>query len=323
MTYDNDLTISIVIPAYNAEKYITRAIESVLAQTRQPNEIIVVDDGSTDNTVEVVRSFGDKVILIKQENSGPGIARNTGIKAAKSEWIAFLDADDELIAERLQLQTEHLKNNPDLVWATSNYFKCFCDEEHTRTIVDQGRSENILSGLEYYNDYFDSYKAGTCGNMNTMLIRRDVLFEAGLFRPEQIRMDDEDLWFRIAYRHPRIGYLTTPLAVYHRGVTGSLVKTHNQPEVVIELIKRHLVLASEMGRLDVFESVARTITKMWIHWSWEDERAFQIRPILKELGFLLPGGYKLALYILTISPKLTLNLMPVLRKVNKVLKIPL
>jgi glycosyltransferase involved in cell wall biosynthesis len=323
MTSDSDLTISVVIPAYNAEKYITRSIESVLAQTRPADEIIVVDDGSSDNTAEVVRSFGDKVILIEQENSGASVARNTGIEAAKSEWIAFLDADDELLAERLQLQTEHLQNNPDLVWTTSNYFKCSCDPDHTRIIVDQGRSESLLAGREFFDDYFDAYKVGTCGHTITMLIRRDVLFEVGLFLPGQPRMNDEDMWFRIAYRYPKIGYLTTPLAVYHRGVVGSIVKTHNHPEIVIELIKRHLILSEEMGRLDVFTSVARAITKMWIHWSWEDERAFQIRLLLKELGFLLPRGYKMALYILTIFPGLTLSLMPVLRKINKVLKIPL
>ena len=69
--------------------------------------------------------------------------------------------------------------------------------------------------------------------------------------------------------------------------------------------------------------IARSITKMWIHWSWEDERAFQIRLLLKELGFLLPQWYKLALYILTVFPGLTLVLMPLLRKINKILKLPL
>ncbi len=87
--------VSVVIPAYNAEKYIGRAIDSVLAQTRQPDEIIVVDDGSTDNTPNAIKSYGSKVYYIHQENGGASVARNTGIEAAKSEWIAFLDADDE------------------------------------------------------------------------------------------------------------------------------------------------------------------------------------------------------------------------------------
>ncbi|MHC5190567.1 MAG: glycosyltransferase family 2 protein, partial [Planctomycetota bacterium] len=84
------MKISVVIPAYNAEKHIARAIDSVLAQTRPADEIIVVDDGSTDATAEVVRSYGEKVIFIQQENAGVSVARNAGIEAASGDWIAFL-----------------------------------------------------------------------------------------------------------------------------------------------------------------------------------------------------------------------------------------
>jgi glycosyltransferase involved in cell wall biosynthesis len=316
-------TISVVIPAYNAGPFIARAIESALRQTHPADEIIVVDDGSTDNTADAVRSFGEKVILIRQENAGASVARNTGINAAQGNWIAFLDADDEWVPGKLEQQIKHLQKHPDLAWTMSNYYTCFCDPQHTPAVFDRGRSDALLAGRDCYRDYFDAYKAGTVGYTGTMLIRKEVLWEAGLFRPGQPRMNDEDMWFRIAYRFPKVGYLTEPLAVYHRGVPGSIVKTHNRPEIVIELIKRHLKLADEQGRLETFRSVARSITKMWIHWSWQDERAFQIRLLLKELGFLLPGWYKLAVYLLTIFPGLTLAMMPLLRKINKVLKLPL
>lgn len=320
---DQQFTISAIIPAYNSEKYIIRTIESVLRQTRPADEIIVVDDGSTDDTAEAVQTFGDKVILIQQQNAGASAARNTGIKAAKGNWIAFLDADDEWVQNKLEVQADHLRKHSDLVWTMSNYFTCFCDPEHTRTVFDQGKSAALLAKRDYYDDYFDAYKAGAVGYTGTMLIRKDVLLQAGLFRPGQPRMNDEDMWFRIAYRYPKVGYLTEPLAVYHRGVGGSIVKTHNSPDIVIELIKRHLVLAEKENRLDTFKPVAQNITRMWIHWSWADERAYQIRLLLKELGFLLPRWYKLTLFILTIFPGLTLTLMPVLRKINKVLKLPL
>jgi glycosyltransferase involved in cell wall biosynthesis len=317
------ITISVVIPAYNCAAYIGRAIDSVLRQTRLPEEIIVIDDGSSDNTAEVIVAYGDKVKLIRQENAGASVARNAGIKAAKGNWIAFLDGDDEWLPNKLQLQIEHLNRNPDLDWTMSNYFTCFCDDDHSRTVFDQGKSDNLLAGRDHYEDYFGAYRAGAVGYTGTMLICKDVLLEGGLFRPGQPRMNDEDMWFRIAYRYPKVGYLNEPLAVYHRGVPGSIVKKHNHPEIVIELIKRHVTLAKEQNRLDAFRSVARSITKMWIHWSWEDERAFQIRLLLKELGFLLPKRYKLAVYTLTIFPGLTLVLMPLLRKINKILKLPL
>ena len=176
-------TISAVIPAYNAGPYLSRTLDSVLRQTHLPDEIIVVDDGSTDNTTDVAVAYGDRVILIQQENAGASVARNTGINAAKGDWIAFLDADDEWIPEKLRRQTEHLQKHPDLAWTMSNYFACFCDPEHSITVTDQGRSDALLAGRDYYGDYFDAYRAGAVGYTGTMLIRRDALFEAGLFRP--------------------------------------------------------------------------------------------------------------------------------------------
>lgn len=316
-------TISAVIPAYNSGLYIARAINSVLAQTLPVSEIIVVDDGSSDNTAEQVAAFGDRVILMQQKNSGASVARNTAIRVARGEWIAFLDADDEWVSDKLERQVEHLKKNPELVWTMSNYYCCCCDQNHYQYVFDQGRSAAILADKDYYDNYFESYTNGTCGNTNTMLIQKQVLLDAGLFRPGQRRMNDEDMWFRIAYRHLKIGYLTGPLSIYHQGVEHSIVKKHNDPEIIIEFLKRHISLAQEQGCLDAFLPAARAAAKMWIHWSWEDHRAYKIRRLLKELGFLLPCGYKTALYILTIFPGLTLRCMPVLRKINKVLKIPL
>ena len=129
-------SVSVIIPAHNASEYIGRAIESVLAQTRKPDEIIVVDDGSTDDTARIIADYGSKVIYIQQENAGPSVARNTGIEAATSEWIAFLDADDEWIPEKLELQTELLGRNTNLVWTTANFIRCLCDEDRRAPDID-------------------------------------------------------------------------------------------------------------------------------------------------------------------------------------------
>lgn len=316
-------TISAVIPAYNNGDYITRAIESVFSQTYPADEIIVVDDGSTDTTAERVQSFGERVIFIRQENAGASAARNTGIQAARFDWIAFLDADDEWMPDKLRLQVDLLQRHPELVWTMSNYFSCACGQQHQQHVFDQDRSAALLAGREYYEDYFDAFRNAVSGNTNTMLIQKSVLVEAGLFRPGQPRMNDEDMWFRIAYRYPKVGYRTEPLAVYHRGTPGSIVKKHNHPEIVIELIKRHLTLAAEFNRQQAFRPVARNIAKMWIHWSWEDHRVFQIRLLLRELGFLLPLWYRIAVYLLTASPRLTRVCLPWLRKINKILKLPI
>ncbi len=315
--------ISVVIPAYNSGRTIRRAIQSVLNQTRSADEVIIVDDGSSDDTAEQAAVFGEQMRLIRQPNRGASVARNAGITTATGNWIAFLDADDEWVPEKLRLQEEHLKRHPDLVWTMSNYYTCRCDHDHEQVVYDQGRSAALLNGKDCYDNYFDSYQNGVCGNTNTMLIQKQTLLDAGLFRPGQLRMNDEDMWFRIAYRHPKVGYMRRPLAVYHRGVLNSIVKKHTMPELVIDFIHRHLKLAQEHGCSDTFRPVARAITKMWIHRSWEDERAYKIRLILRELGFLLPTGYKMAVYLLTVFPGLTLRCMPMLRKLNKWLKLPL
>ncbi|EGF29874.1 glycosyltransferase family 2 protein [Rhodopirellula baltica] len=107
-------TISVVIPAYNAESFLAEAIESCLAQTRQPNQIIVIDDGSTDRTAEVARSFADSVTLVPLERSGAGVARNAGLAAATGDYIAMLDADDRMVPNRLQLQMELFEARPEV-----------------------------------------------------------------------------------------------------------------------------------------------------------------------------------------------------------------
>jgi glycosyltransferase involved in cell wall biosynthesis len=103
--------VSVVIPAYNAERFLGEAIESVLAQTYSPVELIVVDDGSTDRTAEVAAAYGEATV-ISQENSGPSAARNRGAAAAGGEFLAFHDSDDTMTPDKLAVQAGHLLDNP-------------------------------------------------------------------------------------------------------------------------------------------------------------------------------------------------------------------
>ena len=106
--------VSSIIPVYNGEAYLREAVESILAQSYRPLEIIIVDDGSTDATALVARSFGDPVRWVHQENAGPAAARNRGIGEARGRFIAFLDADDLWLPERLVRQVAELEADPDL-----------------------------------------------------------------------------------------------------------------------------------------------------------------------------------------------------------------
>ena len=112
---------SVIIPAFNAASTLARAIESVRQQSWQAHEIIVVDDGSTDATVDIARQFGAAVRLIQQTNRGVSVARNAGASAATGDWLAFLDADDWYAADRLRLHAEWIAEDPTLDFLTGDY----------------------------------------------------------------------------------------------------------------------------------------------------------------------------------------------------------
>jgi glycosyltransferase involved in cell wall biosynthesis len=114
--------VSVVIPCYNTEKYLREAIGSVLAQTALPIEIIVIDDGSTDKSVDIAESFGPPVRVIRQKHQGESVARNRGIDEAKGDWIAFLDADDIWKANKLESQLKKILIDPNLICIHSHYY---------------------------------------------------------------------------------------------------------------------------------------------------------------------------------------------------------
>lgn len=125
--------VSAVIPAYNCERFIAETIRSVLGQTYRDVECIVVDDGSTDGTARVVEAFGDRVRLVRQANAGPSRARNTGVAAARGEYVAFLDSDDAWLPEKLERQVPLLQSRPELGLVYTGIY--FADETLTPTSV--------------------------------------------------------------------------------------------------------------------------------------------------------------------------------------------
>ena len=166
---DNSNSISVVIPAYNSAAQLARALDSVLAQTRPAEEILVVDDGSTDATAEVARSYGDAVRLIAQANAGAAAARNAGIRAARGTWIAFLDADDEWLPDRLALQTDILDRRPDLVWVSGNSISCSCTENRQAPDVQPEKVRQQLNGKVFIADFLVAFQKGIWGDRKSVV----------------------------------------------------------------------------------------------------------------------------------------------------------
>ncbi len=302
----DNITISAIIPAYNAAATIERAIRSVLAQTRPADEIIVIDDGSRDQTSEVVRTFGNKVRLIQQINSGGATARNTGIKKARFDWIAFLDADDEWLPEKLTRQTALAKRNPDLAWMTGNYFRSVASKNRTEPFISPAEAMQVTHGRDVMENYFHGYVQRVGGCTITMMIRKDVLMTVGGFREEMRRGHDEDLWWRISYHHPRYGYDVQPLAIYHLETPDSLSWKPKPLAFLEDMVGRHLELSAQWGQESQFLPVAKLMVRSWMRASLFDDRIYTNKACQRRFAHLLPMWHRGWMNLLTLWPSATL-----------------
>jgi len=219
--------ISVIIPTYNCAQYIGDAIKSVLDQSFKDYEIIIVDDGSTDDTKEMLNSFiADNIIqYIYQKNEGQSVARNNGILAARGEYIAFLDADDILLPESLQKREIVLSKHPEIAMVFSDYNEQYI----TNTIYSRLKRDNfeglikdstIRSNKKYsiisksfIHKYFEfSISPVWTG---TVMIRKALVKSIGLFKTDLRASEDTDYWLRIMEKYD-IGYIDEALAVYSK-----------------------------------------------------------------------------------------------------------
>jgi glycosyltransferase involved in cell wall biosynthesis len=302
------ITIAAVIPAYNLGPYIGRAVESALRQTRALDEILVVDDGSGDQTPQVLAGFGDRIRVIRQPNAGASAARNAGILAAKSDWIAFLDGDDEWLPEAIALLGGVVERHPELVWATGNFFRCDCDAGHRQwEDIFPPRMEAIrrhLAGGEVFDSYFVAHNLFAAGCTDTMILRREAIVEAGMFLPGQERINDMDLWFRVAYRHLAIGFVPQPLAVYHLGIPDSTIKAHCDPRIIAEFLRRHFDLAAGFGKAEEFRPCAAKMLGSWLTLLLDLRQGRQVRGLLREFGGLLGPYCRITTYLRGLFPRM-------------------
>jgi len=199
--------VSVIIPTYNREKALGRAIDSVLEQTCGDFEIIVVDDGSTDGTREVVGAYRERVRYIYQENEGPSCARNRGIEASKAKYIAFLDSDDYYARENLLEKVNFLEANSESGWVYSDGQYVdesggFLERVSDRHNFSRRRVEgDIFEELLYYRNFITT---------PTVVVRREVLERTGGFDERLSAQEDYELWLRIAVKYP-IHYIDKPL----------------------------------------------------------------------------------------------------------------
>ncbi|WP_287963204.1 glycosyltransferase family A protein [Alcanivorax sp.] len=187
--------ISVVIPLYNKEQDIARTLDSVLNQVVKPNEVIVVNDGSTDNSAEVVLEYSNHgVRLINQNNQGVSAARNAGVKAASSEYIAFLDADDLWYPHHLSVLEELIREYPSVGLFSTRHEICLDGQRFVpKYPYPEGRNVEV-------EDFFDAFSKGlSIVNSSTACVRRDVLLRFGGFPEDVDRGEDIITWCRVAW----------------------------------------------------------------------------------------------------------------------------
>jgi GT2 family glycosyltransferase len=191
--------VSVIVPVFNGERFLHEALDSALAQTYEPVEVVVVDDGSIDGTPEILAGYGDRIRVVRQENRGLSAARNAGLAASSGEFVQFLDADDLLPEDKIARQVEYLAEHPEtgVVYCEGRYF---CEARPASRLTPGGRwitDGDILSSLTERNFII----------VHSALVRRACLEEASGFREDLLSCEDLDMWLRLARHGVRFGFV--------------------------------------------------------------------------------------------------------------------
>lgn len=271
------MKVSIVIPTYNRQQYVCHAIESALSQTLEDFEVIVVDDGSTDNTKDVIAPYIDKIKYIYTENGGPAHARNVGLKKANGEYISFLDSDDIYYPYKTELQASFLDKFPEIgmVYTEFSGFddNGYFDEYHLKkyhTAYKNGRLTyediflekisiknavlkpgNIKSGTIYMGNIFDAYFQQIIVFTNSVMFRRNILDTVGLFNEQYFLFEELDFVLRIC-KCNKIAFINVPtykLRYHNKQISGT--SNSDGINVVITKQKNLLEIAEKYGVKDV------------------------------------------------------------------------
>ena len=235
-------TVSIIVPTFNRANLLPRALDSIITQTYDDWEIVVVDDGSADDTPAVLARYaqhiGDRLIRVEQENRGSSAARNRGIDAARGRFIAFLDSDDEFAPTKLRRQMELFGSHPELGFVYSDY--AYVDETgrrcesafDTKCALARGVSyERVAPGLCLCTgSLFDSLIVGYFVATIVGMVRRELLGSTIRFPEEQSYAEEWLFYLQIA-RQCRSGFVDEPLCVHHFN-SGSLARSDKRRNAV-------------------------------------------------------------------------------------------
>lgn len=259
--------ISVVIPCFNAVRYLPATLDSVLSQQDPGLEVIVVDDGSRDGSAEWVERAYPQVRLIRQANQGVAVARNRGVAEASQDWIAFIDADDIWLPGKLRAQRDLLEQNPSsrfcyAGWATWTSQDPAPSPELIQSVRSHPSSAAHATGPSGW--IYPELLQGCCVWTSTVLAERRLLLDLGGFEAGVPVGEDYDLWLRAARVTPMVR-VQQPLALYrlHPQSTTRSLPTRNYKAEVIERAVARWGLAGPDGRRAPATDVRRTVARSW------------------------------------------------------------
>ena len=300
--------VSVIIPAYNCARYLPRAIDSVLAQTYRDYEILLVDDGSTDDTRDVVMQYGDKVTYLHQQNRGVSAARNHAISRASGELLAYLDADDMWYPAKLEKQVAFLASNPE------------CGMVHSEMSVVNDQDEVL--NARHYEETHRAVPQGYCLQplllrchiqTATVVERRATFDLVGGFDERLPVAQDYLHWITIAAEGQAIGYLAEPLGYYRRR-TGSLIG--NRLQFVEDCVRICNILLYEkpiaprhgQGSADILRARLYSMQRELAYADWIHGRIGSSKRRLTNLIREWPG--RLELYVDLVKAYLPASVFP-------------
>lgn len=286
--------VSVVIATYNRANYLRETIDSVLGQRFQNFELIVVDDGSTDETREVVASYGTRVQFIYQENRGPSAARNLGVRNASGEWISFQDSDDLCLSGHLETLFGYVRQHPELgmVFANGGYVG---GQEHGReTIIPEAKSRRLAEKGVRLADLFDK----SIVRLQAALISKRCYDELG-GHDEDLRISmDLDLTFRLFSRYP-VAYLDEVVFSYrrHSGNTGANqeLRLSENIRVIEKLLADNDHAETLLGKRRIAARLAYRYYRL-AKGRWKQGSRAEARQAISEAASLSPLSVKYRLY---------------------------
>ncbi|MGB3536465.1 MAG: glycosyltransferase [Microcoleaceae cyanobacterium] len=258
LTSSNASQVSVVIPVYNGDRYIVQAVESILNQTYSASEIIIIDDGSTDNTYEVLQPYQSRIHYVYQENLGVSVARNHGIELSQGEFVAFLDADDVFLPDKLAVQLAVFAAHPNLDIVQSGWRRV---NQNGETLIDVKPWEQIPQlNLESW------LRWKPFGTMGTLMFRRNSLQQVGGFEPGLTHAEDVDLILRLCLNGCQSDWLRQPTVCYRQHDRNTMRDGLSQAQSINWVLKRFFSQANIPLEIQLIEDWVRYSTLLWSSW---------------------------------------------------------